>query len=48
MGEVLVVRKEMAIPLLSHLGWSLFYFRHGSLGLWPMYCLMLYYSILIC
>ena len=40
MGEVLVVSKEMAIPLLSHL--------HGSLGLWPMYCFMLYYSILIC
>jgi len=26
MGEVLVVNKGMAIPLLSHLGWS--YFIH--------------------
>jgi len=26
MDEVLVVRKEMAIPLLSHLGWSLIFF----------------------
>jgi len=26
MGEVLVVNKGMAIPLLSHLGWILYFF----------------------
>jgi len=31
MGEVLTVNKEMAIPLLSHLDWTLFFFFLGFL-----------------
>jgi len=45
MGEVLVVNKEMVIPLLSHLGWSYFirvFFRtmaHVSLYAFLLYSL---------
>ena len=47
MGDVSAVSKEMAIPLLSHLGGTLCFFLHGSsLGLQPMYCSMPYDSTL--
>jgi len=49
MGEVPAVSKEMAIPLLSHLGWTSYFFSSWfSLGLWPMYCFMPCYSFLFC
>ena len=49
MGEVPVVSKEMAIPLLSHLGWILYFFPSWiSLGLWPMYCFTPCYPFLFC
>ncbi|XP_027923747.1 cytochrome P450 81E8-like isoform X2 [Vigna unguiculata] len=39
MDEVPAVNKEMAIPLLSHRGWILYFFSSCfSLGLQPMYC----------